>query len=468
MKLSIISTAVISALIAGGGVYAYFQYQNNNVKNLNAPLVLEHTSVGEITTQSTINLSNGVRSAVYSIELQANQLIKANVSGALRAQLSVLRDNNLIERTRRDGDCSSCSSTESPTNTMIFKAPQSGLYQIVVSGLDATAYGPFNLKLTELTKTTSGPIALNTESYDWAQGQTIAYTLHISEEGLYTIDLKAVTSGLDPFLTLKNAKGITLAQDDDGGSNLNAQISHFLSPGEYVIQASSAGNDGSFKGGITLSVNQQTLELETLELSRTGGELHIDGQNRTGLYIGQPVPFSFDLATPQLVTIQLQSDSLSGHLKVGPYQSRQKDGGIQQVRAQLAAGKHTLVVQADNQTGLYDLSAVSNDLPAPIKILALEPNQTVHQRLSPQVDADSYLLTISTAGRYNISLDADQFDTLLQLLQNNELIQEDDDSGGNLNSQIQTWLEPGQYQVIVTSYDEQPQTFPYQLKVTAE
>lgn len=468
MKLSILSAAIIGALIAGSGVYYYLEQGNKKPSTNNSQIALGKTQVGEITSQSTINLSNGVYSSVFDISLPENRLLKAEVSGALRARMSVLKQNQLIELTLPETQCSSCSNEEDLADTMVFKSSEAGVYQIAVSGLDNRAYGPFALKVTELQNAASGPLPINTEVYDWGSGPALSYVLPINEEGVYTIDLKTMTAGLDPFLELKTQSGTLLAQDDDGGSNLNSRLSYYLKPGEYAIRTSSATRDNNFKGGFALKVSHDELKDNAIELEREGGELHLDGVQRTGLYIGQQVPFNFELTELQLVTIQFKSDTVTGKVHLGPYESRQMNDGGQQLRAVLPAGQYQLMLNAETQSGFYDLSAQAQSFSAPPQSNSLVPNQSIEALLVSQVDANLHTLEIATAGQYTIRLESERFDTYLKILKNNEVLHEDDDSGGDLNSEMSLWLEPDAYQVLATSFDELPQSYPYILSAQAE
>ena len=70
----------------------------------------------------------------------------------------------------------------------------------------------------------------------------------------------------------------------------------------------------------------------------------------------------------------------------------------------------------------------------------------------PYID---YTLNVTAPGTYTISLissNPQAYDPYLYLLQNGVEIASDDDSGGNLNSQLTRMLTPGVYVVRVSSF----------------
>ena len=76
---------------------------------------------------------------------------------------------------------------------------------------------------------------------------------------IITIEMNAVSdpdfTGLDPFLVLEYEDGTTLAEDDDGGNDINSRIENFELPadGTYVIVATSFSGEES--GRYELSLN---------------------------------------------------------------------------------------------------------------------------------------------------------------------------------------------------------------------
>lgn len=94
---------------------------------------------------------------------------------------------------------------------------------------------------------------------------------------------------------------------------------------------------------------------------------------------------------------------------------------------------------------------------------ALQPGQTSEQLGAGE--ARHHALHIAEAGLYTIALTSCHFDGYLTLTGNGVSLS-DDDSGGDYNPVITTWLEPGQYTIEASALD----TFagqPYTLEVKA-
>lgn len=71
-----------------------------------------------------------------------------------------------------------------------------------------------------------------------------------------------------------------------------------------------------------------------------------------------------------------------------------------------------------------------------------------------QMEPRTYTLTVETAGAYQIDMTSDDFDTQLVLEGPNGYHSEDDDSGENYNASLDDMLEPGEYTLTATSYQQ--------------
>ena len=90
------------------------------------------------------------------------------------------------------------------------------------------------------------------------------WTFTLAEAGSLVIDLQS--PDFDTYLLLQDATGQYVAEDDDGGTNLNSRIAGSFQAGTYTIWVTSfsAGETGSY----TLSVSRnapQALESSTLQ-----------------------------------------------------------------------------------------------------------------------------------------------------------------------------------------------------------
>jgi hypothetical protein len=121
---------------------------------------------------------------------------------------------------------------------------------------------------------TSEPIAIG----DTVEGQltedlpTIAYAFEAVQDQVITINL--VSEDFDCYLTLQNADGEVLATDDDGGGDLDSEITSFSIPadGEYYILAQSyASSQGGVEpGAFTLSIEEASTSLLEYGMSIEG------------------------------------------------------------------------------------------------------------------------------------------------------------------------------------------------------
>ncbi|RIV93409.1 hypothetical protein D2V17_00150 [Aurantiacibacter xanthus] len=116
----------------------------------------------------------------------------------------------------------------------------------------------FDLKLTVLDYEVQPVRAVTWGSEEKGQffgGEEHLYTI-TGEEGLL-LEVAMIadpddSSGLDPYLTLRDASGKTLAQNDDGGEGLNALLRYVMTGNEtYTIVASGLGDSA---GGYSLRV----------------------------------------------------------------------------------------------------------------------------------------------------------------------------------------------------------------------
>jgi hypothetical protein len=77
-------------------------------------------------------------------------------------------------------------------------------------------------------------------------GQRVRYPVTITYPRV--INIYVAGMGLDPTAALYDAYGNRLAYNDDGGGNLNSQITFSLSPGSYIIEVSGfSSSTGSFQ-----------------------------------------------------------------------------------------------------------------------------------------------------------------------------------------------------------------------------
>lgn len=290
---------------------------NGDSRSAGAPLIqANQPQPGEINKNSYINMADGSRSQVFRYAADEGQLIDIRANGALDSRISVLRDGYLLANTEQQNGYNLCGSSNSSSllkqSRLIYQADRTGTVEIAVSGTGPYAYGPFELDIQSLAAPTSSSnnLTLDTPIDAIATGKTQAYTLSITQPGLYAVELNSCD--FDGYLTLTGA-GVNLSDDDSADNHYDPRILGWLEPGEYTVTASSSGGQ-SMRGQYKLKANQQPLPANA-KLQR-GGALQA-GQTVLSL-VGQGAdsPFTFTLQEPTEVVLTARSDSLDVYLSV--------------------------------------------------------------------------------------------------------------------------------------------------------
>ena len=462
MKLSTIFAAILGAVIAGGGTAYYYQQdqQPAQVKSAYAALPLEKSQSGEINSASLVNLSNGVRSVPYVLDAEAGLFYKIDVTGALRAQISVLHNGMLVANSNQSRD------SKASASVLAFKAETDGKYDVIVSGIDANAYGPFSITATPLKSYVGGVVTAGMDITEIAMGNKQRFTLEVPEPAIYTIDMKADQGAIDPYLDLLDKNGRELMSDDDGGDNYDAKIQTFLDAGTYTIQTSSALGSDTFNGTYRLVINKADVPDITL---KSGDVLTLNGDKQAGLYMGQAQEFSFELAQPMFVSLKVDALGFDADVDLDSlrisFPRRQNDGST---RAILPAGKHTVTVDGSSQQGVYELSLTATALPPNVSDPVITPGQAIHAIMQSGADRVTHTLKVTQAGTYVIDLGSPSFDTYLSVQKDGYVLAENDDidyDNDNLDSRVEVALQPGEYQVQVTMWNQPTRSREYTLEV---
>ncbi|MDE0232294.1 MAG: PPC domain-containing protein [bacterium] len=102
------------------------------------------------------------------------------------------------------------------------------------------------------------------------------YRFGVSTAGRVRIDL--TSTGADPYLYLLAEDGTRIADNDDGGGNINARVERDLQPGTYLIEATTVGGRSRGPADFAISVSYvagcEPVHLGTLE---AGADLTASG-----------------------------------------------------------------------------------------------------------------------------------------------------------------------------------------------
>lgn len=402
---------------------------------------------GEITTADRLNYSDGSRSIVYAIELDAGQAVSFEASGALCARLVVLHEGDAVAGPTQ-GQCN-----DAPAAARLsMMASEKGRYEVAVSGSGARAYGPFRLEAKPL-QVHRGNAALRAgaDIVDFLRGDARSYQLDIRQSGYYVIDMRS--SEFDSALELQG-NGVSVG-DDDGGEGLNSRLRVPLEAGTYTLRAKSVGQgNGMFQLTIGSGALPAGVRL------RNSGALALDGSVVHGALSGSPREYQLRVAQAGRVTIDLGSEDFDTVLELrGNGVSLDNDDGgsgtDSRITTVLQPGSYTVVARGlgEDATGLFRLSAARTDLPAGTALrtggtLALDAPVTG----MATGDAHSYQLAITQAGRVVIEMSSEDFDAMLELHRDGSPVAEDDDGGGGTNARIQAEVQPGTYTVVAKSF----------------
>lgn len=407
---------------------------------------------GEITSKDRINYSDGSRSVVYALDLDADQAVRLEATGALCARLVVLRDG---ERIAGPNEPSCAGTNDSASSLLSIMAPEKGRYEVAVSGAGARAYGPFRLEAKALqVHRGDGPLRAGSDIADFLRGEGKRYRIDVRETGYYVIDMRS--SEFDSMLEL-SGNGVA-ASNDDGGDNLNARLRVPLEPGTYTLHAKSANDSATGMFELSLSTGALPAGVRL----RNSGDLSTDGNALTGALAGSAREYQLRVTQPSRVVIDLSSEDFDTVLELaGNGVSQENDDGPDGTNSRLTAilqpGTYQVRARSlsDGGSGLFRLSAtreafdagnLRNGGPLPF-------DTTLVGMLSGR--PLEYALVVAQAGDVVIDMTSDEIDTVLELHRDGDKVAEDDDGGGNGNARLGASVRPGTYTVIARAFSEQ-------------
>ena len=287
---------------------------------------------------------------------------------------------------------------------------------------------------------------------------------------------------LDPFLRIEDSSGKPLAEDDDGGGNLNARVVFWPEKADdYRIIATTF--EPNQTGAYKLFVRQAEPKLlagkvevlPALRIPRTAAPTFIDAVQKTGNVLfasgtvvdgkGKPVSGK---------TVQFRWD------KGGLAKMKSDDHGVVFLQLNKQNARNlTLEVPDGLRIALALTDASGNPRGDPDqeketvksaggKLILEEHGQLTDQGPKDKIRDDmvkrkvttacvfkAYSLKLVPGSTYTIDLESIDFDAYLRLEDpSGKQVAEDDDSGGNLNSRIvYTPQSEGEYRIIVTTCD---------------
>jgi predicted nucleic acid-binding Zn-ribbon protein len=288
-------------------------------------------------------------------------------------------------------------------------------------------------------------------------------TLTIAAPGMYQID---ATSDADHDAQLQIIQNnAIIAEDSDSGGNRNARVRRGLAPGQYTVR-------------VFDYVHRATQIEVAVALDPAGppdvppppapgvppavpGDLVINGPPQP---LEVPAAPGFDLVLAQPGEIQLdamgQPMDPQLYLSMGdqPVTSDSDSGDATDARIIRFMQPGTYAVRVMEYRSRPMTARLQAQLLPPLTpVGTIAPGQSLPVQVPEGPDdrgaSREITLNIAVAASYQIDATSDaDHDAQLKIIQNNAVVAEDSDSGGNRNARITQVLQPGTYTVRVYDY----------------
>lgn len=424
--------------------------------------------------------SDGYRYDDYRVNLRAGQRLEAQMtSDDFDAYLEVYAEGSLRQSLASDDD-----SAGDLNARLRFTAPEAGVYIVRARTFSGIETGDYQLSLKEraaprmprpgriaVGRDETGSLGANSaEDDDGKRYDAYAFRASAGERG--KIDLES--DDFDSFLRvgrIVNGAFVQMAENDDGGSSLNARLV-FTAPqaGEYLIRVTSY--NGSAEGDYRLSMEQGPPAPTAAPVTigeETRGRLNSDSATSDS---GAPADlYRFSGRAGQRVAITMKADGFDTYLELFDANHNSlatDDDSAGDLNARLT---HTLAEDGDyliearafsSGEGPYTLNIEEIAPPPPPSAIAF--GQTVEGELTNS-DAtdddgrryDAFVFSGTEGQRIQAVMRSGDFDAYLQLGENgeefSEIASDDDGLGQGTDARlIFTLPETGEYVLRARSW----------------
>lgn len=424
--------------------------------------------------------SDGYRYDDYRVNLRAGQRLEAQMtSDDFDAYLEVYAEGSLRQSLASDDD-----SAGDLNARLRFTAPEAGVYIVRARTFSGIETGDYQLSLKERAAPRMprpGRIAVGRDETGSLGGNSAedddgkrydAYAFRASAGERVKIDLES--DDFDSFLRvgrIVNGAFVQMAENDDGGSSLNARLV-FTAPqaGEYLIRVTSY--NGSAEGDYRLSMEQGPPAPTAAPVTigeETRGRLNSDSATSDS---GAPADlYRFSGRAGQRVAITMKADGFDTYLELFDANHNSlatDDDSAGDLNARLT---HTLAEDGDyliearafsSGEGPYTLNIEEIAPPPPPSAIAF--GQTVEGELTNS-DAtdddgrryDAFVFSGTEGQRIQAVMRSGDFDAYLQLGENgeefSEIASDDDGLGQGTDARlIFTLPETGEYVLRARSW----------------
>lgn len=314
---------------------------------------------------------------------------------------------------------------------------------------------------------------LSAESCRTSLGPGDLYSFLLPASGTLNLDMSALD--FNTVLGIRDSKDNLVVRNDEVNGVTGAHITADLPAGAYTVVAASTAGAGSYR--ISWKFTERAIPpcafAQTLDIN--GGYIQRLGPFSCRAANGQPVDYyQFTLPSDAVVVAVVTSreidgfvtllDSAGNVLRSDDNSYGQNDAAIVQY---LPAGVYKLAARdaSSRDGGLYEIDVRTGFGPrppfcTPKGTLALDGSVTgaidfSGCQYSDATFADLYRIDLTSDTRLDLSLVSNDFDAYLVLLDaKGNLVDEDDDSGGNTNARITPALPAGTYYAVVKPFGD--------------
>jgi len=319
-----------------------------------------------------------------------------------------------------------------------------------------------------------------------AEGMAQVYSVVLPRAG--TLELDMHSGDFVPLLTLRDAKDNRIVNDDNFGNITDSHITADLPAGTYTVVAATGGLPGgyAFRWQATPREPPPCAAAQKMELN--GAFVGVFGAGSCKGANGQPIDY-YQFTTPAEGTVAavMTSTAIDGFLTVQTAEGtplRWDDnsyGGFDPLVVQFLPGQtYRVAVQATDaiSTGFYRLDVLyaAGGRPAGCGPLgALAAGDSVQGTISftacqypDDTFADIYQLDLAELTALDLRLNAADFDAYLLVLDGKgNVIDQDDNSGGERNALVSHTFAPGRYFVVAKPFSGYISTGKYTLVLRA-
>lgn len=466
LTLAVRRAALVGGVMAAALLVGCQEQQDSEVDessgfNVEAPEVAAGDLLkGELSSASQVNLKDGSRRDQHWLCPSAGNAAEGTLyrlDAPFEGSVSVFdKSGDWLGRAE--------STDELPAEVLV--APVEECSLVVVSGKDMAEFGPYTLE----------PVA-NDAGKALADGQSVAghlgeennnYTFSLEESRRVTLTLTGVRDA-----TL-NLNGAEVSETGKLCGDAQQTLEAFLDAGDYevtVVPGRPAREEVDVKCSDNVASVGDGYRLHMVEADLSRGERN-DGPLRNGDQISGMLEtpttpggtssntnsYTLSIEEPTRIDLVLSSSSFDTVLDIYGEQTNlhSDDAGVgsdSRVESILMPGEYSVDVSGyGGSFGDYELRLSTSPFDGELlNSGALEPDTTVQGMT--ESGGNIYTLNLEQPANVEINLTSSAFDTMLYVNGNGISLSDDDGAtDGSTNSRLTATLEPGEYQVEVSSY----------------